>query len=65
MASPATNAQQVALARRITCPVLVIHGDNDRVIPIPEGRALARTTNGTFVSIPDGTHLPQARKPAY
>ena len=41
--------------------MLVVHGDNDRVIPIPEGRALARATNGTFVSIPDGTHLPQAR----
>jgi len=64
LATRPTRADQLELARRVSCPVLVIHGDNDRVVPPAEGRVFAETTGGTFVSVPHGTHLPGARKPA-
>jgi pimeloyl-ACP methyl ester carboxylesterase/predicted glycosyltransferase len=54
---------QRELARRVRCPVLVIHGDRDRVTAVADGRALARETGGEILVLPGAGHLPQARKP--
>ena len=42
----------LALAAKVTCPSLVIHGDRDRIIPAAMGRDLARSFGvaGEFVS---------------
>src|SRR5690242_539566 len=50
--------------RRISCPVLVIHGDNDQVAPHALGKRAAELTDGEFVTVPGGGHIPLARIPA-
>jgi len=52
-----------ALARRVACPSLVIHGDNDMICPHSDGAELARLTGGEFVSIGGGGHGVHARDP--
>ena len=48
---------RVEYAQKITCPLLVIHGTDDRVCPIEEGQQLADAApNSTFVSIQRGRH---------
>jgi pimeloyl-ACP methyl ester carboxylesterase len=51
------------LARRVRCPVLVVHGDDDRVRPHAVGAAVTELTGGTLVTIEGGGHCPQARHP--
>jgi pimeloyl-ACP methyl ester carboxylesterase/predicted glycosyltransferase len=63
MAAPFTRRAQRALARRVRCPVLVLHGTEDRVTPFSDGRALAELTGGRFEAIKGAGHQPQARKP--
>ncbi|MGZ4389596.1 MAG: alpha/beta fold hydrolase, partial [Gaiellaceae bacterium] len=48
---------------RIRCPVLVIHGDEDRIRPHAQGAALAELTGGTLVTLEGSGHLPMARDP--
>jgi pimeloyl-ACP methyl ester carboxylesterase len=52
-----------ALCARSTCPVLVIHGDDDRVVAPRVGRALAEATGGTLVVLEGAGHIPNARDP--
>ena len=48
---------RVAFAKRITAPLLILHGTDDRVCPIEEGRQLADAApNATFIAIQDGRH---------
>jgi pimeloyl-ACP methyl ester carboxylesterase len=51
------------IAARVRCPVLVIHGEDDRIRPVAHGVELARLTGGTFVGFEGGGHLPHARHP--
>jgi pimeloyl-ACP methyl ester carboxylesterase len=53
----------VALARQVHCPVLVIHGDEDAVIPHARGEKLAELTSGRLVTIHGGGHAPHGRDP--
>jgi len=48
---------------RVRCPVLVLHGDDDRVRPHAQGAALARATGGELLTLHGCGHLPQARDP--
>jgi pimeloyl-ACP methyl ester carboxylesterase/predicted glycosyltransferase len=48
---------------RVQCPVLVIHGDDDRIRPHAQGAALAEATGGTLVTLEGAGHLPHARDP--
>ncbi len=48
---------------RVRCPVLVIHGDGDRIRPHALGAALAAATDGRLVTLAGSGHLPQARDP--
>jgi pimeloyl-ACP methyl ester carboxylesterase/predicted glycosyltransferase len=51
------------LARKLECPVLVIHGDRDRITPLRDGRALARLGGGRLELVRGAGHFPHARKP--
>ncbi len=48
---------------RVRCPVMVIHGSEDRVQPPARGEDLARATGGSFVKIEGGGHIPNVRDP--
>ena len=63
LAAPATRRSQTKLAGRVRCPVLVIHGTDDRIQPYSDGKALARATGGRLETVEDAGHLPHARKP--
>ena len=51
------------LARDLGCPVLVVHGDRDRITPLRDGRALARLGDGRLEVVHGAGHFPHARKP--
>jgi pimeloyl-ACP methyl ester carboxylesterase/predicted glycosyltransferase len=51
------------LAARVRCPVMVIHGNDDAIMPHARGAALARATGGTLVTLEGSGHCPQARDP--
>ncbi|HKB19684.1 MAG TPA: alpha/beta hydrolase [Gaiellaceae bacterium] len=51
------------LCKRVRCPVLVIHGDQDALHPLERGAALAEATGGRLVTLEGSGHLPQARDP--
>ncbi len=48
---------------RVRCPVLVIHGREDRIRPHAHGQELARATGGTLITIEGGGHIPNVREP--
>jgi pimeloyl-ACP methyl ester carboxylesterase/predicted glycosyltransferase len=48
---------------RASSPVLVIHGDDDRVIGLRLGERLAQLTGGELVVLAGGGHIPMARDP--
>jgi pimeloyl-ACP methyl ester carboxylesterase len=52
-----------ALARGLGGPVLVIHGDADRINPFRDGRALTRLSGGRLEVVAGGGHFVHARKP--
>jgi pimeloyl-ACP methyl ester carboxylesterase/predicted glycosyltransferase len=62
-AAPFNRRDQLALARRVRCPVLVISAPGDKVLPHPDAVALANVTGGRLERIVDGGHNPNARKP--
>jgi pimeloyl-ACP methyl ester carboxylesterase len=45
------------------CPVLVVHGTEDRISPLPDAGALAEATGGTLVVLAGAGHIPLARDP--
>ena len=62
-AAPVTRRDQLALARRVPRPVLVISGTKDKVTSHADARALAKATGGTLLAIEGGDHLPEGRQP--
>ena len=48
---------------RVRCPVLVIHGSDDRIRPYAHGVELAAATHGRLITIEGGGHIPNARDP--
>ena len=62
-AAPVTRRDQTALAKRVRCPVLVVHGTNDRNTPYTDGKALAKITGGRLETVDGAGHVPHARKP--
>ena len=49
--------------KRVRCPVLVLHGDEDAIRPLAQGAALAEATGGTLVTLEGSGHCPHARDP--
>lgn len=53
-----------AMYRKIRCPILMIHGDDDHIQPYPRAQAVASVTGAQLVTIPGGGHNPLGRIPA-
>ena len=51
------------LARRVRCPVLVIHGEDDALASVTRGIALAEHTGGRLVLLKGSGHAPHIRDP--
>ena len=60
-APSAADAERVC--RAVQCPVLVVHGDQDAVVPYETGVALADWTGGALLTIPGGGHAAPVREP--
>jgi pimeloyl-ACP methyl ester carboxylesterase/predicted glycosyltransferase len=52
-----------ALCRSVRAPVLVMHGDHDRITPFERGARVAELTGGRLVTLEGSGHGPQARDP--
>ncbi len=52
-----------AVCRLVRCPVLIVHGDHDAIVPYETGAALARWTGGHMATIRGGGHAPTMRDP--
>ena len=60
-----TRFDAVRFAKRITCPVLMISGAHDLVVPPSESRRLLKHLgNGQLAVIPHGSHCPHFDDPA-
>ncbi|MDC7120206.1 alpha/beta fold hydrolase [Cellulomonas fimi] len=53
----------VPLTQAVTCPVLVVHGSDDRIRPLAFGERLAELTRGSLVVLDGAGHGPPARDP--
>ena len=53
-----------AMYRKIKCPVLMIHGDNDRIQPYARAQLVAELTGAELVTVEGGGHNPLGRIPA-
>jgi pimeloyl-ACP methyl ester carboxylesterase/predicted glycosyltransferase len=53
-----------AMYRRIRCPMLLIHGDNDQIQPYASAQRVAQVTGAELLTIPGGGHNPLGRFPA-
>jgi pimeloyl-ACP methyl ester carboxylesterase/predicted glycosyltransferase len=62
-ATPLTRRDQLALARRVQCPVLVINGTDDKLTNVADARLLAKATNARLLVTDDGDHVPLVRRP--
>jgi pimeloyl-ACP methyl ester carboxylesterase len=49
--------------RQVRCPVLVVHGEDDAVVPYETGVALAGWTGAELVTFRGGGHAPTLREP--
>jgi pimeloyl-ACP methyl ester carboxylesterase len=58
-----TAEQAVDYARRLRCPSLVLHGDDDHIAPIARGEELARLAGSELVRLPGTGHEPECRIP--
>jgi pimeloyl-ACP methyl ester carboxylesterase/predicted glycosyltransferase len=53
-----------AMYRKIHCPMLMLHGDNDQIQPYARAKVVAEVTGAELVTIPGGGHNPLGRFPA-
>ncbi len=58
-----TEAEAEAICRQVRCPVLVVHGDQDGIVPYEVGVAVAQWTGGQMVTFHGGGHAPTATDP--
>jgi len=67
LASLGTDANQLtaelasSYARRVRCPSLVIHGDQDAITPLARGEELARLAGSELIVMAGSGHEPQCR----
>jgi pimeloyl-ACP methyl ester carboxylesterase len=61
---PFSDPERAAeLARRLRCPVVVVHGDQDAIRPLANGAKLAELAGGELVTIGGSGHAPHVRDP--
>ena len=53
-----------AMYRKISCPTLIIHGDDDQIAPHANAKLIAELIGAELVTIPGGGHDPLGRIPA-
>jgi pimeloyl-ACP methyl ester carboxylesterase/predicted glycosyltransferase len=53
-----------AMYRKIRCPLLLIHGDNDQIQPCARAQAVAGITGAELFTVAGGGHVPIGRFPA-
>jgi pimeloyl-ACP methyl ester carboxylesterase/predicted glycosyltransferase len=53
-----------AMYRKIRCPLLLIHGDNDQIQPYARAQAIAELTGAELFTFRGGGHVPIGRFPA-
>jgi pimeloyl-ACP methyl ester carboxylesterase/predicted glycosyltransferase len=59
------DPQLAAAAAAVRCPTLVIHGDQDQIVPAALGRAVHEAiTSSKFVLLEGSGHVPDSRDPA-
>ncbi len=63
-ATPPSYDVSEAMYRKISCPTLIIHGDNDQIAPYANAKLVAEVTGAELVTIPGGGHDPLGRIPA-
>ena len=51
------------LCSRVRCPVLVVHGSGDPLIPVAIGEQVAKWTGGSMVTLAGAGHAPPGRDP--
>jgi pimeloyl-ACP methyl ester carboxylesterase len=51
------------LLRRVHCPVLAIHGDQDRCVPLSWSERIAELTGADLLIVEGAGHCPNAREP--
>jgi pimeloyl-ACP methyl ester carboxylesterase/predicted glycosyltransferase len=61
---PPTFDVSEAMYRKIHCPLLMIHGDNDRIQSYARAKLVAEITGAELVTFPDGGHNLLGRFPA-
>jgi pimeloyl-ACP methyl ester carboxylesterase len=63
--APGLRDRDEVLARcgRVGCPVLVIHGSDDRIRPASHGEELAALTGGRLARMEGAGHIPNVRDP--
>lgn len=60
------NADVRDAARRLKCPVLVMHPERDAVVPIDQGRLIASLIpHSRFIPIDSENHMPLANEPTW
>jgi pimeloyl-ACP methyl ester carboxylesterase/predicted glycosyltransferase len=63
-AIPPTLDVSEAMYRKIRCPLLLIHGDNDQIQPYARARLLAEIPGAELFTVAGGGHVPIGRFPA-
>jgi pimeloyl-ACP methyl ester carboxylesterase len=58
-----TPEEAQSLCRRVRCPVLVIHGDEDAITSVTRGTAFAEQMGGDLVVLEGSGHAPHIRDP--
>ena len=57
------RARSAELAAKVRCPVLVVHGTDDRISPHGRGAALAEAAGGRLLTMIGSGHCPHTRDP--
>jgi pimeloyl-ACP methyl ester carboxylesterase/predicted glycosyltransferase len=58
-----TTERTLELATRVTCPVLAIHGTEDRISPLRRSEVITAATGGVLVPLEGSGHAPHGRDP--
>ena len=61
--SSSGRAETEALLRRVSCPVLAIHGQEDRCQPLERSERVAALTSGELLLLEGAGHVPPVREP--
>ena len=64
-AAPSERSRRGRRPSGVRCPALVIHGDDDRIAPLADGRGLSEALGCPLDTVIGGGHCVQARHPVW